>query len=77
MSPGSDRSRTALLATFYDPVETQIVVAKLRSAGIETFVRHEAIGAVYGLTVDGMGQQDIFVRSEDFDEAKAALSKDE
>jgi hypothetical protein len=65
----------ALLATMYDPVEAEIVVAKLRSAGIETFVRHDALSVVYGLTVDGAGQQDIMVRPEDLEEARAALEQ--
>lgn len=65
----------ALLVTVYDPVEAEIIVAKLRSAGIESFVRHEALSTVYGLTVDGAGQQDIMVRSEDWEEAKAALEE--
>jgi hypothetical protein len=63
----------ALLIRVYDPVEAEIIVGKLRSAGIEAFVRHEALSVVYGLTVDGCGQQDILVREEDLEEARAAL----
>lgn len=73
MSSGSDASLGAHLTTVYDPVEAEIIVAKLRSAGIEAYVRHEALSVVYGLTVDGAGQQDIFVRDVDLEEAKAAL----
>jgi hypothetical protein len=62
-----------LLVTVYDPVEAEIIVSKLRSAGIQTFVRHEALSVVAGLTVDGCGQQDIMVRSEDLSVARAAL----
>lgn len=65
----------ALLVTVYDPVEAEIIAAKLRSAGIDSFVRHEALSTVYGLTVDGAGQQDIMVRREDLEEAKAALEE--
>ena len=68
-------SAPVLLTTLYDPVEAEIIVAKLRSAGIETFVRHEALSVVYGLTVDGAGQQDIFVRPQDLEEALAALEQ--
>lgn len=73
MSLGSDTGGPVLLVTVYDPVEAEIIVAKLRSAGIESFVRHEALSVVYGLTVDGSGQQDILVRPEDLDEARVAL----
>lgn len=76
MTSDSEKSGAVLLATIYDPVEAEIIVAKLRSAGIEAYVRHEALSVVYGLTVDGAGQQDIFVRAEDVEEAKAALEKE-
>lgn len=62
-----------MLTTVFDPVEAEIIVAKLRSAGIEAMVRHEALSVVYGLTVDGCGQQDILVRPGDLEEARAAL----
>jgi hypothetical protein len=68
-------SAPVLLVTLYDPVEAEIVVAKLRSAGIDAFVKHEALSVVYGLTVDGAGQQDILVRPEDLEEAQAALEQ--
>jgi hypothetical protein len=64
-----------LLVSLYDPVEAEIVVAKLRSAGIDTFVQHEALSVVYGLTVDGAGQQDIFVRPDELAEARVALEQ--
>lgn len=62
-----------LLTTVFDPVEAEIIVGKLRSAGIEAFARHEALSVVFGLTVDGCGQQDIMVPEEDLAEARAAL----
>jgi hypothetical protein len=54
-------------------MEAEIIVAKLRSAGINCFLQHEALGVVYGLTVDGFGQRDIMVRADELDVAKAAL----
>jgi len=62
-----------LLATVYDPMEAEIIVARLRSAGIQTYLKHEAYGVVYGLTIDGAGQQDIMVRADELEEARAAL----
>jgi hypothetical protein len=61
------------LTTVYDPVEAQIILAKLHSAGIAAYSHHEAMSVVYGLTVDGLGRQDIVVREEDLIEARAAL----
>ncbi len=64
----------AVLAVVYDPIEAEIIVAKLRSAGIEAMVRHDALSVVYGLTVDGAGKSDVLVRARDLPEARGALS---
>jgi len=72
---GAPGPEPVLLVTVYDPVEAEIIVAKLRSAGIDAFRRHEALSVVYGLTVDGAGRQDIFVRPGDLEEARAALEQ--
>lgn len=64
----------AVLAVVYDPMEAEIIVAKLRSAGIEAVVRHDALSVVYGLTVDGAGKSEVLVRAGDLPEARGALS---
>jgi Putative prokaryotic signal transducing protein len=69
----SDAGLPVLLTTVFDPVEAEIIVAKLRGAGIEAVVRHEALSVVYGLTVDGCGQQDILVRPSDLEVAREVL----
>jgi hypothetical protein len=73
--PGGEHAGPVLLVTLYDPVEAEIIVARLRSAGIDSFSHHDALSTVLGLTVDGAGQQDIFVRPEDLEEARAALEQ--
>ena len=73
MTLDSEPGGPELLITVFDPMEAEIIVAKLRSAGIEAFVQHEALSVVYGLTVDGCGQQDIMVRAEDIEQARVAL----
>ena len=70
-------SEPVLLVRVYDPVEAEIIAAKLRSSGIECFARHDALSVVYGLTVDGLGQRDIMVRAEDLQEARVALEIEE
>jgi hypothetical protein len=72
----ADPDSPVLLASLWDPVEAEIIMAKLRSAGIECFLRHESASVIYGLTVDGLGQQDIMVRSEDLEVARAALEEE-
>jgi hypothetical protein len=73
----SSDSEPVLLIRVFDPVEAEIIVAKLRGAGITSFARHEALGVVYGLTVDGCGQQDIIVRAADLHDAQAVLDTSE
>jgi len=73
MTSVSDNDGPVILVTVYDPVEAEIIISKLRSAGIEAWARHEAASVVYGLTVDGFGQQDIMVRPQDVDVARVAL----
>ncbi len=76
MSSDSDHDAPVLLISLYDPVEAQIVVAKLRSAGIEAMVTHEALSWVLPVTIDGVGKQDIMVRPEDLEDARAALTSE-
>ena len=73
---GGSSGEPVLLVTLYDPVEAEIIVAKLQSAGIAAYRRHDAMSVVYGLTVDGFGRQDIMVRTEDLFEARAALEQE-
>jgi hypothetical protein len=72
--PAKVEDGIAVLAVVYDPIEAEIIVAKLRSAGIEAMVRHDALSVVYGLTVDGAGKSDVLVRARDLPEARGALS---
>jgi len=73
---GSAGDAIAVLAVVYDPMEAEIIVAKLRSAGIDAMVRHDALSVVYGLTVDGAGKSEVLVRTVDLPEARGALSNE-
>lgn len=77
MNSGSESEGPVLLVSVNEPVEAEIILSKLRSAGIEAWCRHEAASVVYGLTIDGLGQQDIMVRAEDLAEAQVALELEE
>lgn len=61
------------LVTVFDPVEADMVVSKLRSAGIEGIVQPEALSVVYGLTMEGHARHHVLVRTEDLVEARGAL----
>ena len=72
----SDSSELVTLATTNDPVEAEIILARLRSAGIAGYIRHDAVSNVIGVTFDGVGRQDIIVRADEFLEAQAALERE-
>lgn len=72
---GTAGDEVVTLITVYDPVEAEIIVAKLRSAGIDAMVRHDALSVVYGLTVDGAGRSEVLVRAADLPEARGALQE--
>ena len=74
---GGTKTELVVLTTLYDPMEAQIIAARLRSASIESVVKHDTMSVVYGLTVDGIGKQEILVRAGDLAEAQAALAVDE
>ena len=51
----------------------QIYKSKLDAAGIPVFLKHEALGLVYGITVDGLGAVDVMVPAEYAADAEALL----
>ncbi len=57
------------------PSEGEIIRGKLESAGIEAMLEQEAIGKIYGLTVDGLGEVKVYVHEDDLKEAKKILEE--
>jgi hypothetical protein len=55
-------------------IEAQPILAVLRANGIEARTRGEAVGAIYGLTMDGLGEVGILVPAERADEARELLA---
>jgi len=51
----------------------QIYKSKLEAAEIPVLLKYEALGLVYGLTVDGLGAVDILVPAPYADDARAML----
>lgn len=58
-----------------NPNEGEIIRGKLESAGIEVILEQEAIGKIYGLTVDGLGEVKIYVREGDLEKSKNILEE--
>jgi hypothetical protein len=53
------------------------IVAALHGSGIPAHVQGEIVGAIYGLTLDGLGEVSIFVPEEFLEDAKTVLSAGE
>ena len=53
----------------------QVIKGKLESAGLPVFLKYEAIGQVFGLTVDGLGRVEVQVPDDVSDEATALLDE--
>ncbi|HSW38124.1 MAG TPA: DUF2007 domain-containing protein [Acidobacteriota bacterium] len=55
-------------------INAESIVTALRGHGIPVRTRGEAIGAILGLTIDGLGEISILVPAEYLEEAKAILA---
>jgi len=58
-------------------INAESVVAALRGRGIPARFHGEPVGAIYGLTLDGLGEVSIYVPEEQLDEARAILAAGE
>ena len=54
-------------------IAAEPVLAALRGSGIDARARGEAVGQIYALTMDGMGEMSILVRAADAERAKRLL----
>ncbi len=54
-------------------IKAQIVKGLLESEGIPANLQFEAIGKIYGFTVDGLGKVKVLVPEDRHDEAKDLL----
>jgi hypothetical protein len=68
-----DNEWDVLLKT--DPNQGEIIRGVLESSGIEVKLEQEAIGKVYGLTVDGLGEVKVYVPKDKLEEARKALEE--
>jgi hypothetical protein len=55
-------------------INAESIIAALRGRGIPVSTRGEALGSIYGLTLDGLGEVSIRVPEEYLEEAKSILA---
>jgi hypothetical protein len=58
-------------------INAEAIVTALRGRGIPARAHGEAIGAIYGLTLDGLGEVSIFVPEEHLEAARSILAAGE
>lgn len=54
-------------------LEAEVIRGRLLSAGIPAILSYEALGRVFGLTMDGLGQVEVKVSAEQAEHAKHLL----
>jgi hypothetical protein len=52
-----------------------IIVGRLETEGIPTRLKYEAVGAIYAITIDGLGEVDILVPEQWLEIARDILSR--
>ena len=63
----------AEVAVVQGPLSAELVRGQLEVAGIPAAIQRESAGAVFGITVDGLGAQHILVPQDLVDEAEEVL----
>ena len=63
------------VATASGMTQANIITGRLESEGIPTKLDYEAAGAIYAITIDGLGEVRILVPVDDWDRAREILSR--
>ena len=63
------------VATASGMTQANIITGRLESEGIPTKLHYEAAGAIYAITIDGLGEVRILVPVADWERAREILSR--
>ena len=55
--------------------EAKIIAGRLEAEGIPATLKYEAVGVIYNITIDGLGEVKILIPGDRLEEAKAALAQ--
>ena len=64
-----------VIATASGMTPANIITGRLESEGIATQLRYEAAGAIYAITIDGLGEVRVLVPLADWERARDVLSR--
>jgi hypothetical protein len=70
-----DEEKWAVVHTTSGMTHANIIVGRLETEGIPTRLKYEAVGAIYAITIDGLGQVDILVPEQWLEIARDILSR--
>ena len=65
----------SVLTTASGMTQAKIITGRLETDGIPTRLKYEAAGAIYAITIDGLGEVKILVPTEDVSRARALLDQ--
>lgn len=75
MDPSVHEKKWEVAATQPGWWKADVIKGRLETEGIPVQLRYEAVGRVYGLTVDGLGEVEILVPPESLEKARKILSE--
>jgi len=70
-----DEEKWAVVYTTSGMTHANIIVGRLETEGIPTRLKYEAVGAIYAITINGLGQVDILVPEQWLEIARDILSR--
>jgi len=70
-----DEEKWAVVHTTSGMTHANIIVGRLETEGIPTRLKYEAVGAIYAITIDGLGEVDILVPEQWLEIARDILSR--
>jgi hypothetical protein len=65
----------AIVHTVAGMLKAKIIAGRLEVEGIPSWLKYEAVGAIYGITINGLGGVDILVPAESLEKAREILSQ--
>lgn len=71
---GTNEMLPQVVYVAHNRLEAEVVRGRLQSAGIPAILQYESVGAVYGLTVNGMGETRVLVPTPLAEEARRLLA---
>ena len=70
-----DEEKWEVACTASGMTNANIVLGRLETEGIPARLKYEAVGAIYAITIDGLGKVDILVLAKDMEKAREILAR--